>query len=115
MSVKEKIFSDRETLFEEINRFRNGDITQRLTSVDIGEAVISVGYIFKILEIILCVNLQFKPFERFIIGTTDKRNKFEEENKTLLQTLTKYFSPWWLYRKRYRRIFSMSNSQLDEK
>ena len=35
--------------------------------------------------------LAFNHFERFIIDTTDERNNFQEENKTLLQTLTKKF------------------------
>ena len=92
MSVKEKVFNDRKNRYEEINRFRNGDITQHLTSVDIEEVVRSGGYIVKILEGFVCDNLEFNPFERFIIDMSNKRNKFKEENKTLLQTLTKNVS-----------------------
>ena len=50
---------------EEINRFRNCDITQHLTSVDIEEIVRSGGYNAKILEGLVCDNLEFNPFERF--------------------------------------------------
>ena len=50
MSVKEKVFNDRKNRYEEISRFRNGDVTQHLTSVDIEEVVRSGGYIVKILE-----------------------------------------------------------------
>ena len=43
MSVKENAFNDRKNRSEEINRFRNGDITQHLTCVDIEEVVRSGG------------------------------------------------------------------------
>ena len=43
MSVKEKVFNDRKNRYKEINRFRKGDITQHLTSVDIEEVVRSGG------------------------------------------------------------------------
>ena len=92
MSVKENVFNDRKKRYEEINQFRNDDITQHLTSVDIEEAVRSGGYIVKILEGFIEDNIEFNPFERFIIDMTNKRNKFTEENKTLLQTLTKKVS-----------------------
>ena len=77
---------------EETNRFTIGDIFQHLTSVDIEEVVRSDVYIIKILERFICDNLEFNPFERFFINMTNKRNKFKEENKTLLQTLTKKVS-----------------------
>ena len=92
MSVKENVFNDRKNRYEEINRFRNGDRTQHLTSVDVEENVRSGGYIVKILEGFVCDNLKFNPFEGFIIDITDKKNKYKEENKTLLQTLTKKVS-----------------------
>ena len=92
MSVKENVFNDRKNRYEEINRFRNGDITQQLTSVDIEEVVRSGGHFVEILEGFFCDNLEFNPFERIIIDLTNKRNKFKEENKTLLQTLTKKVS-----------------------
>ena len=55
----------------------------------IEEVVRSGGYIVKMLEGFICDNLEFYPFERFIIDSTNKRNKFKEENKTFLQPLTK--------------------------
>ena len=39
MSVKENIFNSRKIRYEMVNRFRNGDITEHLTSVDIEEIV----------------------------------------------------------------------------
>ena len=89
MSAEENVFNDRKSRYEEINRFRNGDITQHLTGVDIEEVVRCGGYAVKILEGFICVNLEINPIERFIIGMTEKRSKFTEENKTLLKTLTK--------------------------
>ena len=91
MSVKENVFNDRKEICEGIIRFRNGDIIQHLTTVDIEEVVRSGGYIVKMLEDFICDNLEFIPFERFIIDMTNKRNNFKEENKTLLQTLTEMF------------------------
>ena len=63
-----------------------------MTSVDIEEVVRSGGYIVKILEGDICDNLEINPFEGFNIDMTNKRNKYKEENKTLLQTLTKKVS-----------------------
>ena len=60
--------------------------------MDIEEAVRSGSYIVKILEGFVCNNLEFNPFERFFIDMTNKRNKYKEENKTLLQTLPKKVS-----------------------
>ena len=62
-----------------MNRFRNTDITQHLTSVDIEQVVRSGGYIVKILERFLCYSLEFNPFEKIVSEMTDKRNKFEEK------------------------------------
>ena len=92
MSLKENIFNDRTNRYQEINRFRNGDIIQHLSSVDIEEVVRSGGSIVQILEGFVYHNLDFNPFERFIIDMTNKRNKFKEEKKTFLQTLTKKVS-----------------------
>ena len=83
MSVRENAFNDRKNRCEEINRFRIKDITQHLTSVDIEEIVRSGGYIVKILEGFICDNLEFNPFERFLIDMTNRRSNFKEENKTL--------------------------------
>ena len=57
MSVKGNVFNDRKKSYEEINRVRNGDITQHLTSVDIEEVDRSGGYIVRILEGFICDNL----------------------------------------------------------
>ena len=82
MNVKGIVFNARKKRYEEINRFRNGDITQHLTSVDFEEVVRSGGFIVKIIEGFICDKLEFNPFERFIVDMTIKRNKFKEENKT---------------------------------
>ena len=92
MSVKENLFNDRKNRHEEINRFRNGDITQHLNSVDIDNVVRFGGYIVKKLEGFICDNLEINPFERFTIDFTNRRNKYKEENKPLLQTLTEKIS-----------------------
>ena len=92
LSVKENVLNNRKNRHEEIIRFRNGDRTQHLTSVNIEVIVRSKGYIVKIPEGFVCDNLEFNPFERFTIDMTNKINKYKEGNKTLLQTLTKNVS-----------------------
>ena len=89
MLVKENVFECRINKYELINKFRNSDITQHLTSVYTEEVFSSDGYIAKIVESFVCEKLEFNSFERFNIHMTNKRKKFREENKTLLQTLTK--------------------------
>ena len=91
MSCKENVFIDRKKKYEEIVCFKNGDISQHFTNMDI-EIVRSGGYIVKSLQGLVCDNLEFNPFERFVIDMRDKRNKFKEENKTLLQTSTRNVS-----------------------
>ena len=59
--------------------------------MDIEEVDRSGGCFVKFVEGIICDNLEFNQFERIIKDMTDKRNKFEEKNETLLQTLTKKF------------------------
>ena len=92
MSVKENVFIDRNNGYEEINRFRNGHITQPLTSVDIDENVISSGCILTFFEKFVCDTLEYNPFERFSVDKIAKRKNFYKGKKTLLQTLTKKYS-----------------------
>ena len=89
MSVKGNVFSDSKNRYEEINRFRNGDIIHHLTSVDIEGIVRSGGYIEAFHEGFKSDNLEYNPFERFIIVMTEKMNKFKKEIKSFLQTFTK--------------------------
>ena len=50
MVAEEQKFKDNESRFEEVNRFREGCITQHLTSVDIEEIVLVGGYIIEFFE-----------------------------------------------------------------
>ena len=81
MSVKETVFNNRKNRHEEINRFRNGDRTQHLTSVNIEVIVRSSGYIVKIPEGFVCDNLEFNPFERFTIDMTNKKISINKKTK----------------------------------
>ena len=56
--------------------------------MDIEEVARSSGYLVEILVGFVCDNLEFVPFERFIIVMTNIWNKIKEENTTLLQILT---------------------------
>ena len=71
MSVTENVLNDRKNRYQEINRFRSGDIIQHLTSVDIQEVVRSGGCIVQKLKDFMCNNLDCNPFERFIIDKTN--------------------------------------------
>ena len=57
MSIKENVFNDGKNRYEIIKRFRNRDIIQHLTSVDIEEVVRSGGCIVELLEGFICYNL----------------------------------------------------------
>ena len=63
-----------------------------MTSVDIEGFVRSDGYIVKILEGFICDNLEINPFGEIITDMTDKRNKFKENDKLLMQTISKAVS-----------------------
>ena len=64
MSVKGKVFNDRKNRYVLVNRFRNCDIIQHLTTVDVGEVVRSGGCIVEIVEGFICDNLEFKPIRK---------------------------------------------------
>ena len=63
MSGTEKKFNNRKMGYEEINRFRNGDVTLYLTSVDIEGIVRCYGYFVVILKRFICDNLEYNHFE----------------------------------------------------
>ena len=56
--------------------------------MDIEEVARSSENLVEILEGFVRDNLEFIPFERFIIDMTNIWNNIKEENTTLLQTLT---------------------------
>ena len=89
MSVKVNVFNNRKNKYEEINSSRNGDLTQYLTNIDLHEIVTSGEYIVKIHKGNICHNLEFNPFERFIIEMTAKRIGFTKQGRALSQTLSK--------------------------
>ena len=88
-TVKETVFNANKNRHEEINRFRNGHLTQCPTSVDIEKLVRVGSVISKLFEGFICDNLEFTPFEKFVIKMTEKINKNKKEKKDLLQTSTK--------------------------
>ena len=64
-SVRENVFNSHENRYGRINSFRNGNITQHSTSVDIGKILRSSGYTVDILEGFLFNRLEYNLFERF--------------------------------------------------
>ena len=83
LSVEESVLNDRRNRFEEINRLRNGYITRHSTSVDIKENVRVGGLILEFLDGFICDNIDFNPFEDFVIDVTAKRNNFKKEKKVI--------------------------------
>ena len=71
---------------EEVNRFRNGYIRQHLTSVDIEEIVRVGGIKIEFFEGFICDNIDYNPFEKFVLETTAKTNKYKKEKRNTLQT-----------------------------
>ena len=92
MAIKEDVFNETKNKYECVNRFRNGDITQHLTSVDIEEVVRVGGFIIEFYEGFICDNLDFNPFKEYILDMTAKRNEYKEQVKTLLQEMCKKIS-----------------------
>ena len=74
----------------EINRMRNGYITQVLTSVDIQEIVKIGGKVVEIYEgVIYRENFEINPFEKVITKLFALRQKYKEENIDAMQLLVK--------------------------
>ena len=92
MSVKEQVFNPIKNRLEEVNRFRNGYIRQHLTSIDIEKIVKVGGIIIEFFEGFICDNLNYKPFEEFVLDMTAKRNKYKKEKRNILQTQAKKVS-----------------------
>ena len=81
MGVKEEVFDETKNKHEPVNRFRNGDITQHLTSIDVEEIVRIGGIIKNIYEGFICDNLDFNPFREYILDMTAKRNEYIKQGK----------------------------------
>ena len=92
MAVKEDVYNDTKNKYENVNRFRNGDITQHLTSVDIEEVVRVGGVIKEFYEGFICDNLNYNPFREYILDMTAKRNEYKKQSKTILADLCKKIS-----------------------
>ena len=72
----------------EINRMRNGYITQVLTSVDIQEIVKIGGRVIEIYEgVIFKKNFKINPFEKVFTKLFALRQKYKEENNDVMQLL----------------------------
>ena len=92
MAIKEDVYNDTENKYKNVNRFRNGDITRRLTSVDI-EEVVRVGSVIKeFYEGFICENLDYNPFREYVLDMTAKRNEYKKQSKTILADLCKKIS-----------------------
>ena len=74
----------------EINRMRNGYITQVLTSVDIQENIKIGGKVIEIYEgVIYRENYRVSPFMKVIDKLFELRQKYKEENNEVMQLLVK--------------------------
>ena len=74
----------------EINRMRNGYITQVLISVDIQENVKSGGRVNENYEgVVYKENFKTNPFEKVISKLFASRQKYKEENNDVMQLLVK--------------------------
>ena len=78
MALKEDVYNETKHKCECVNRFRNGDITQHLTSVNIEEVVRTGGFIKEIFEGFICGNLDFNPFKEYTSDMTVKRNEYKK-------------------------------------
>ena len=87
MPVNEEVFDESTNKYEKLTRFRNGDITQYLTSVDIEQVVRIGGIIKEFYEGFTCDNLDYNPFKEYVLDMTTKRNEYKKQGKTILETM----------------------------
>ena len=74
----------------EVNRIRNGYITQISTSVDIQEIVKSGGQVIEIYQGVICKEIfKINPFEKVIDKLFALRQKYKRENIEVMQLLVK--------------------------
>ena len=66
MSMRENVLNGCKNRYEEINQFRIGDITQHLISIDIEEVERTGGRVVDIHERLICDNLEYNSFGRFL-------------------------------------------------
>ena len=92
MSIKEDVYNESKNKCECVNRFRNGDFTQHLTSVDIEQVVRTGGIVEDVYEGFICDNLDYNPFEEFVPDMTAKRNEHKKQGKTTLQDVRRKMS-----------------------
>ena len=91
MAVKEDVYNETKHKCECVNRFRNGDITQHLTGVDIDQVVRTGGVIKEIYEVFICYNLDFNPFNEYILVMTAKRKNTKNMVKQSCKICVKKF------------------------
>ena len=90
LPVKEKIENPyKNNGLEEINRMRNGIITDTLSDTDIVEIVKCGCVILEVFEGFFCHNLEFNPYTEFVTDMFNKRDYFKSQGKDLLQNLAK--------------------------
>ena len=92
IAVNEEVFNEIKNKYERINRFRNDDITQYLTSVDIEQVVRTGAVIIEFYEGFICDKLDYNPFKDHILDMTANRNEYKEQGKNILQTMCKNVS-----------------------
>ena len=89
LAVNEDVLNENEHKYEKINSFKNGDIIDYVTSVDLEEIVRIGGFVLEFYEGFICDNLEFNPFYNFIIDMTAKRNYYKKQGKNILQSMRK--------------------------
>ena len=100
MAVKKDVQNETKNKSENVNRFRNGDIAQHLTSFDIEEVLRIGGVIKEFYERFICDNLDYNPFKEYYSDMTAKRNENKKQGKNVLQDMCKKNIKryvWWLY------------------
>ena len=91
MAVKGDVYNETKDNHESINRFRNGEITQHLTSVDIEEIVRTGAVIKEFYKCFICDNLDFNPFKEYVLDMTAKRNEYKNRVKAFCNICVKQY------------------------
>ena len=88
MAVKGDVYNETKDNCECDIRFRSGDFTPHLTSVDIGE-IVRIGGVKNFMKDLFVTISTIIVFWRVGLDMTSKRNEYKEQGKSILQDLCK--------------------------
>ena len=89
LPINEKVYNPKTKKEEQINVFRNGEIIDHVTSIDLEEIVRVGGRVLKFFEGFICDQLEYSPFYEIINDLNNMRNKYKKDGLEILQKMCK--------------------------